>query len=283
MKVDMDTANPDQAAAWNGEEGERWTRDADRYDRAGRAHWRHLLSTGFVGATDHVLDVGCGTGKSTRDVGRVAAQGTATGVDLSGVMLDLARERALAEGLTNVTFVQGDAQVHPFDPATYDVAVSVFGAMFFSDPVTAFANIATAMKPGARLALLAWRDLDRNEWLLALRHALALGRELPTPPPDVPTPFALADPDRARARLAGGGFADIDFSPVGEPMDFGADAADAFAFGQTRGLVHGLTHDLDDEQRAQAFANLERLYEAHETPDGVLFASSAWLITATRT
>src|SRR5262245_13228824 len=129
MKVEMETANPDQAAAWNGEEGERWTRDADRYKRAGERQWRRFLDGGLVNTTDSVLDIGCGTGQSTRDLARVASAGSATGLDLSGVMLDHARGLAASEGLANITFIQGDAQVFPFDRDAYDVAVSVFGVM----------------------------------------------------------------------------------------------------------------------------------------------------------
>ena len=56
-------------------------------------------------------------------------------------MLALARERSAAEGLTNVAFEQADAQVHLFAADAFDVAISSFGAMFFADPVAAFANI----------------------------------------------------------------------------------------------------------------------------------------------
>ena len=112
----MEIANVEQAAAWNGDEGDRWTEHADRYDRAGRRHWQRFLDADLISPTDVVLDLGCGTGKSTRDAGRLAAQGSVLGLDLSLPMLELARERTAADGLENVTFVQADAQVHPVRP-----------------------------------------------------------------------------------------------------------------------------------------------------------------------
>jgi SAM-dependent methyltransferase len=278
----METANAEHAAAWNGHEGEHWTEHADRYDRAGRRHWQRFLDTGLIESSDVVLDVGCGTGKSTRDVARLATHGSVLGIDLSAMMLDRAREQSTAEGLANVTYVQGDAQVYRFDESAFDIAISSFGAMFFADPVAAFTNIGRGVRPGGRLALLAWRELSKNEWLTELRAALAVGRELPVPPPDAPTPFALADPDRVRGLLNAAGYQNVGFDPIDEPIEFGSDADDAFAFMQTLGIVEGLTHGLDDADRAHALAQLHKTVAAHDSAEGVLFGTSAWLITARR-
>ena len=278
----IDVVNVDQAAAWDGHEGEVWTEQADRYDRASRRVWKRFVDAELVGRSDRVLDVGCGTGGPTRDIARVATDGEVTGIDLSTRMLELARRRSADEGLDNVTFVRGDAQVFPFEPHVLDVVMSSFGMMFFNDPVAAFTNVGGGLHPGGTLALLAWRALQENDWLMSLRDALAVGRELPVPPPDAPSPFALADPDRVRTILESAGFQDIDLEPIDEVVDLGADASDALAFATMMGVVEGLTHGLEPAQRAEAMSNLANLFHEHETPDGVLFASAAWLITARR-
>ena len=107
------------------------------------------------------------------------------------------------------------------------------------------------------------------------RKALALGRELPTPPPDAPTPFSLADPDRVRARLSAAGYRDVDLQPVDEPVEAGDDADHAYAFFSTVGIVNGLLHDLDDAQRAEGLENLRTAFKEAETADGVLLGSSS--------
>ena len=127
------------------------------------------------------------------------------GVDLSSRMLDDARRRSAHEGLTNVEFLRADAQVHPFEPGAYDLAISVFGAMFFADPVAAFANIGRSLRPGGRIAFLAWQRFEDNEWLTAIFDALAAGRDLPTPQPGSPGPFGLADPDAVTTILRDAG------------------------------------------------------------------------------
>jgi SAM-dependent methyltransferase len=278
----MEIANVEQAAAWDGHEGEVWTEHADRYDRASWRHWQRFLDAGVIKGDDDVLDIGCGTGKATRDVARVAAGGTAQGIDLSAIMLRRAREQSEAAGLTNITFEQGDAQVHPFSHDAFDVAMSSFGCMFFNDPIAAFANIGRGVRAGGTLALLVWRELHRNEWLMELRHALAMGRDLPMPPPEAPTPFALADPDRVRGILREAGYSDVAFEPIDEQIEIGRDVDDAYAFTQAMGIVEGLSHDLDDGARAEAMDNIHKLLARHETSNGVLLGSSAWLITARR-
>ena len=273
-------ANLEMAEAWDGAEGEHWARHADRYERAGRRHLQRLLDASTIGRHDSVLDVGCGTGKSTREAARMAASGSALGVDLSARMLERAREAAEAEGLANVRFEQADAQVHPFDDEAFDVAISSFGAMFFADPVAAFANIGRALRPGGRMVLLAWREMERNEWLTAIRGAVAVGRRLPEPPSNAPGPFGLADADHARRVLDAAGFVDVTLEEIDEPVDFGTDADDAFAFLSTFGVTRGLTQDLDEHDRNRALDALRRTLVEHETDQGVVLGTSAWLISA---
>lgn len=276
----MTIANVDMAAAWDGPEGDHWAEHADRYERVGVAQGQALLDAAAIGSGDSVLDIGCGTGKSTRGAARLAVLGSALGVDLSARMLERARVTAEAEGLGNVRFEQADAQVHPFGADAFDVAISSFGAMFFADPVAAFANVGQSLHPGGHLALLAWRELARNEWLTAIRQALALGRDLPAPPSGAPGPFGLADRHQTEAILTNAGFVDVDFTAIDDPIVLGADADDAFAFVRDFGITRGLTHDLDDADTQAALDALHRTLVDHQASDGVRFGASAWLVTA---
>src|SRR3989442_1096009 len=178
----VDPSNADQAREWDGEGGAFWAAHARRFDEAVAAHHRRFLDAAAIEATDRVLAIGCGSGQTTRDVARSAPRGWALGVDLSSQMIELARGLARAEGLANATFEQADAQVHRFQPASFDVAISRTGAMFFGDAVAAFTNIAGALRLGGRLALLTWRTVPENEWIPEFVTALAAGRDLPTPP-----------------------------------------------------------------------------------------------------
>ncbi len=275
--------NADMAAAWDGAEGDHWTEQAARYEQTTHPHRERLLAAGLIGDGDVVLDVGCGTGSLTRAAALRAHAGSALGVDLSRRMLELARELTEAEAITNATYEHADAEGRPFAEGSIDVVVSSFGAMFFGDPVRAFANLAGALRPGGRVGLLAWRELAHNEWLSALRGALAAGRVLPVPPTGAPGPFGLSDPDQVRGLLAGVGLVDVELEQVDEPIEFGSDADDAYEYVAGMGLTRGLTADLDDVTRAAALESLHAALAAAQTDRGVRFDSSAWLITARRT
>jgi SAM-dependent methyltransferase len=119
--------------------------------RPARRHDEVLRRAVGVQLRDHVLDIGCGTGQTTRQAARTARAGSAFGVDVSAPAIKRARELARTEGLRNVTFEHADAQVHGFPPARFDLAMSRFGTMFFDDPVAAFANIGRALRPAGRL------------------------------------------------------------------------------------------------------------------------------------
>ena len=276
----MVIANVEMAEAWDGAEGDHWAEHAERYESIGPGFWDALAAGVAFRSDDDVLDVGCGTGRSTRDAARLASSGTALGVDLSRRMLERAAAAARADGLRNVRFEQADAQVHPFPEGAFDVVISSFGAMFFADPRAAFANIARAARPGGRLGLLAWRELVDNEWLCAIRGALAAGRDLPTPPPGLPGPFGLADAAQVDTVLSSTGFVDVAIDAVDDTMRFGTDARDAFEFMSTLGITRGLLHDLEPNAAAAAIDALRNTLMEHETTDGVTFGGAAWLITA---
>jgi SAM-dependent methyltransferase len=275
-----DPSNAEQLRIWDGDEGAYWAQHAPRYDRALAAYHAALLDAAALRPDDAVLDVGCGTGQATRDAARTATAGSALGVDLSSQMLAVARTLAAAEGVANARFLQADAQVHAFEPASFDVVLSRTGAMFFGDPVTAFANLARALRRDGRLALLTWQGPGPNEWLRELAGALSAGRDLPLPPATAPGPFALSDADRVRDVLTAAGFADVDLTAMSGPMWWGDGVEDAhrFALGQLGWMLQGL----DDDGRRRAGAALRDTLQAHLGPDGVTFASATWLIRARR-
>ena len=251
--------NVEQAEAWDGPEGEYWAIHQARFDSMIQPYHERLMAVAAIAPGERVLDIGCGNGRTSRDAARAAGPGgAALGVDLSGPMLERAEQLAKDEGLGNVRFEQADAQVHPFEPGGFDLAMSRFGVMFFADPPAAFTNIASAVRSGGRLAMLVWQEMAANEWITALRDALAVGRDMPMPPPGAPGPFSWADTDFATRTLTGAGFTDVAFAASEEPFIVGADVDDAYGF--TSGLtpVQMMLADLDEPTRARALDNLPR-------------------------
>jgi len=281
---DAHPANADALRAWDGADGAYWAEHEVTFDVSVARYQHRFFEAAAIVTCDRVLDVGCGNGETTRDAARLAApEGSALGVDLSSRMIEQARRRAAEQGIGNAHFEQADAQTYPFEEQRYDVAISRTGAMFFGDPVAAFTNIARALRPGGRLALLVWQTLPQNEWVSEFRQALAAERSLPTPPPDAPEPFSFADPDRVRTILSAAGFSDVTFEGASELMNFGEDADDAYRFVRGLGFTGSMLQGLDDEARTGALDALRATIVAHDTGDGVLYPSATWIVGARRT
>jgi SAM-dependent methyltransferase len=248
------------------------------YDAELRRYHQRLLTAAEVGADEHVLDIGCGTGLSTREAAEAAVFGSALGIDISEQSLATARRLSEEQGLRNVSFEEGDAQVHPFPAQRFSLGISRFGTMFFADPEAAFTNIARALRPGARLVQLVWQDQTQQEWVAVIRDALGGGRSAPPPG----AAFSLADPDVAERLLVGTGFGDVQIVDVREPVYYGPDPDAVCEAIRNLHMARDLLEGLDPDQTDQAFRRLLDVLAARQTADGIWFDSRAWIITAER-
>ena len=174
-----------------------------------------LVKSVGQGAGRSVLDIGCGTGATTLAVARrLGSEGRCVGIDISDPMLGSARARAAREGL-EAQFVRGDAQVYPFEAASFDTFISRFGVMFFDDPVAAFSNLRRAAKSGAELHLAVWRSPSDNPFMTTAEQAAApLLPPFPERRPGAPGQFGFADPHRVRQILEDSGWTQIDIEPL---------------------------------------------------------------------
>lgn len=273
-------ANPDQAAAWNGPEGANWAEAGDA-EPADADLVGPMLEAAAIRPGEAVLDIGCGTGGATRRAARLAGpEGRAVGIDLSTHMVDVATEAAAREGLANATFIAADAQVHAFPEASFDAAISHFGALFFGDPATAFANIARALRPGGWLALVAPQAMDSCDWY-RVPLATLTGR-LPTPEERPSKMFSLADPDLTTALLEDAGFDDVWLARTPWRLWFGPDAATAASFFARSGPGRAVIEQDPTLDEARAERLLAIALADHESDDGVRLAGQHWIVTARR-
>lgn len=123
------------------------------------AQWSEVvLDAAGVQTGDHVVDVGCGTGVLAAAAhGRVGPSGRVAAVDPNDGMLAVARRNGRA-----IEWRPGVAEDLPFPDDTFDRVVSQFALMFFSDPRTAFGEIARVTRADGRIAVAVWGSLDDN-------------------------------------------------------------------------------------------------------------------------
>lgn len=281
----MTIANREQAEHWNsGDDAGHWVDKQARYDGMLKTFGDMVLSAVALAPGERVLDVGCGCGATTLQAAATVAPGEAVGADLSVPMLARAREDAAAAGLTNATFVEADAQVHPFEPASFDAVISRFGVMFFNDPVAAFRNLRSASRPGGRLSFVCWQPMIANQWLVVPGAALA--EIVPFPDlggPDAPGMFAFSDADRVRGILSDAGWSAIEVAGVETPIPVGGKGTldDAVDFLRTGSLGRTMLAGADEDTLARAEAAVRDAMAPFVTDDGVLLGAAVWLVRAT--
>jgi len=280
MDIKQHTEDNEQAALWNGRAGRAWVDAQESLDRL-FTPFEHLLVNEVRAAHGRrVLDVGCGTGATTLAIARaLGTEGGCTGADISEPMIAVARARAGREGAP-ASFVCGDAQRHPFAPASFDMFVSRFGVMFFDSPVQAFSNLLNAARGGAKLRAIAWRSAAENPFMTAAERAAApLLPNLPARNPGAPGQFAFADRDRVASILEESGWAGIDIRPI--DVECTLPESDLMGYITRLGPVGLVLQDeTDGRRRAQVVAAVRAAFEAYVRGSEVRFTAACWMIGA---
>jgi ubiquinone/menaquinone biosynthesis C-methylase UbiE len=222
-----------------------------------------------------VLDVACGTGNTAVPAARKGAH--VTGVDIAPNLLDQARKRALAEGLT-VWFDEGDAENLPYPDGRYDLVMSMFGAMFAPRPDQVTAELARVCRPGGLIAMANWTPQGFSGRMFALT-----ARHIP-PPEGIPAPVLWGDEDVVRRRLVPIA-SRIDTVPRTIEMEFPFPPREVVQlFRDYFGPTQVAFSRLDPSQQAAYAADLENLWREHnESGSGTTVVRNEYLeVIATR-
>lgn len=146
-----------------------------------------------------LLDVACGTGNSAIPAARAGAK--VTGLDIATNLLEQATKRAAAEKL-DIQFQEGDAEELPYPDRSFDVIVSMFGAMFAPRPERVAAEFLRVCRPGGMIAMANWTSQG------FVAKSFQVTAKLVPPPPAVPPPILWGDEATVAHRL-GHGCADL--------------------------------------------------------------------------
>lgn len=161
-----------------------------------------------------IVDLGCGTGQTLLQLAeRVGPMGRVIGVDISPVLLDVARARE--QGIGQVGLINGDAAALDLPPQSVEAFFSRFGVMAFPDHVAAFSNFQRMLKPNGRIAFVCWRSLAENELDLLPLRAAGLEHFVD------PTPFSFENAGYVRSMLERSGFVDVTVVAYDETVSSG--------------------------------------------------------------
>jgi SAM-dependent methyltransferase len=244
------TANPNKAL-W--EKGD-FTRIADTMRASGDAFIQRI----GVRASHTVLDLGCGDGTTAIPAAQLGAN--VRGVDIAANLVAAGRARATHLGLANCTFEEGDASnLQAIDDASFDMLVTVFGAMFAPRPHDTAAEMVRVVKPGGHIVMGNWIPGDPTLVAQILRIS---GSYSPPPPDGFISPVTWGVEDHVRDRFTAAGvpadrircerdtwvfdFAGTPQEFVGVFRDFYGPTMNAFAAATANGKAADLQAELEE-------------------------------------
>lgn len=219
---------------------------------------------------EKVLDVACGTGNLAIPAARAGA--IVTGVDIAPNLVEQARKRAQIEGV-NCQFDEGDAEALPYDNGSFDVVVTMFGAMFAPRPDKTAAELIRVCRSGGRIAMANWTAIGFVGKMFKLMGSYV-------PPPNMPSPILWGDPVIVSERLKDG-IADLRLNRRLMTFNFPLSSEEVVEhFRKFYGPTQKAFAALDDDQDKQTALRreLENLWQEHnKATDGTMTVESEYL------
>ena len=236
-----------------------WTAgDYDRFSRYMEGSAREFYERLNIAPGCQLLDVACGSGQLALMAAKDGIE--VTGVDIAGNLVERARTRANAEGL-NVRFEEADAESLPFEDASFDVVVSLIGAMFAPRPQLVAQEMLRICVPGGTVAMANWTPQGFiGQMFKTVSKFIA--------PNGMPSPVLWGDEATVRERL-GHGLSELTLTRRQYRFEYPFPPSDVVEFFR---LYYGPTNrafaSLDAEGQAQLRSDLEALWTTHNRAGG---------------
>ena len=217
----------------------------------------------------NVLDVACGTGNLAIPAAKTGA--TVTGVDIAPNLVEQARENAKAAGV-NARFDEGDAEALPYEDASFDAVVTMFGAMFAPRPELVASELKRVCRPGGTIAMANWTPSGFIGQMFKTTSS-----HVP-PPPGMTSPVLWGVEETVRERL-GEGISKLDTKLQKITWVFPFSPAEVVEHFR---LYYGPTQKafgaLDEEKQAALRKDLEQLWATHnQATDGTTRLEAEYL------
>jgi SAM-dependent methyltransferase len=234
---------------------------------AGAAVSRTLVELAGVGSGDAVLDVAAGYGEPGLTAARVVAPcGRVVCTDISGEMLAVGRERAAAEGLDHVQFLECDAEALAFEEASFDAVLSRQGLQFLPDVAGVLARLHSFLKPEGRLAAAVWGPPGAVQFAAPV-PVIRAELQLP-PPPAGPGPFALADAGQLAALVEAAGFKEVETGTVTAVYQPGSPELTTRWLREVAPPISSLVDDQPPQAQQRVWAKVTKAWAPYTTADG---------------
>jgi enediyne biosynthesis protein CalE5 len=204
----------EQRHEWD-QAAEGWKRWWQTIERGMQPVSDRLVELAEIGPGQRVLDVATGIGEpAVTAARRVGLTGHVVATDISPQMLTIAAGRVAAEGLSNIEFVQADAETLDLPDSSFDAVLCRFGLMFLPDVESALRRIFELLVPGGRFAAAVWGPPEKVPMSSVPLGVIRRELQIPPPPPSAPGIFSLSDPTHLEELLRRAGFSQVDNEPM---------------------------------------------------------------------
>ena len=222
-----------------------------------------ILESWNLASGQRLLDVGCGSGQSAIPAARLGQR--VTGIDIAENLIEHARKRAAREHL-QAQFDVGDAEDLPYQTASFDVVITMIGAMFAPRPDKVSAELARVIRPGGRLYMANWTPASMPAQMFKCIASL-----VPPPPGFIP-PVLWGDEATVQSRLEKD-FTAITLSRKVYPQwHYPFDASGVVELFRTRfGPVKRAFEAVDTISKHRLARQLERIYSDNGVSRGGIF------------
>jgi SAM-dependent methyltransferase len=213
-ELDFAALKQQQHDQWNGA-APGWKKHDEVLREAAGPVTNKLIELAGVKPGSRVLDIACGTGEPALPAARIAGPaGFVLATDLAEEMLEVAREKAEAEGLKNVEFRRVDGETLDVEGSSFDAATCRWGLMFMPEPLKCLRQAHRALKSGGVFAGAVWGPPDRNPFFTIPLQVMSAHIEIPPPDPTVPGIFSLADRGKLEFLFTQAGYRTTAVEPI---------------------------------------------------------------------
>jgi len=216
-----------------------------------------------------ILDVACGAGQTAIPMSRAGAK--VTGVDIATNLIEQARARAQAENL-DARFDEGDAELLPYEDGSFDIVISLIGAMFAPRPELVAAELKRVCRPGGKIIMGNWTPTGFVGQMFKIH-----GKHVP-PPAVMAPPVKWGDEEIVRQRFEDG-IAHLKLSRRLYPFRYPFPPPEVVEFFRTYyGPSYKAFAALDAEKQSALRGDLDQLWTEHNTAtNGTTFIESEYL------
>lgn len=217
-----------------------------------------------------ILDVGCGAGQIAIPAAQLGAK--VTGIDLASNLIEQARERARSANL-DIALEQGDAEALPYEDESFELVVSLIGAMFAPRPERVAAELVRVCRGGGRIIMANWTPTGFIGELFK-----TVGKHLP-PPTIMPSPLKWGEEQIVQERFQRD-IVELRFAKRNYPFSYPFGPAEVVEFYRTYyGPTNRAFAALDQTGKEALRLDLEQLWAKHnQATDGTTHYQSEYLL-----